>query len=647
MVEDDLNRLEKQETKISTLEKTGILNDECYHVLFESSSDVFILMDEKGFIDCNKAALKMFGISGKEEFIALHPSEISPTKQPNGEDSWSAAQDRISEAFKNESTKFEWVHRRQNGEEFTAEVCLTRFLLKDKQILQVTVRDITERKQMEETLRKSEASLSNAQRISHLGNWDWDLVKNKVKLSNEIYNILGLASQEFETTFEAFLKSVHPDDELFVQDNINKAIYEHKPYSINYRILLPDSSERIVHAQGEVTFNKAGQAIWLSGTMQDITERKKVEEAIQQYAYIFENVRIGLYVYYLENLDDDRTLRLIAANPAASDFTGVPNEVLLGKTIDEIFPGLRERDIPHTFAEVVRTGQSRVLEDVYYVDERVLENIFSVKVFPLPNNCVGVVFDNITEQKKAEEAMVNAKLVAEAANRTKTEFLANMSHELRTPLNSIIGFSQLLNSNPFGNLNEKEIKYTGNIADSGKHLLKVINDILDLSKIEAGKMEIIIEEFNSLDAIDEVCYSLMPLILKKNLNLNFSIDEGMKWIFADLTKFKQILYNLLSNAIKFTSEGGSITINGSIVGNENHFSVEDTGKGIGYDALSSIFEPFLQVDKFETKVEKGTGLGLALVKKFVEMHGGEIWVESEVGKGSTFSFTIPIECKVQ
>ncbi|MCM1988088.1 PAS domain-containing protein [Methanococcoides seepicolus] len=197
MVEDDLNRLLKQETKMPTLEKTGILSDEYYHVLFDSSSDVLMLMDERGFIDCNKAALKMFGFSRKEEIIGFHLSEISPPKQPNGEDSRSAAQDRISEAFKNESTKFEWVHCRKNGEEFPAEVWLTRFLLKDKQILQVTVRDITERKQMEETLRKSEASLSNAQRISHLGNWDWDLVKNKLKLSDEIYNILGLAPLGF------------------------------------------------------------------------------------------------------------------------------------------------------------------------------------------------------------------------------------------------------------------------------------------------------------------------------------------------------------------------------------------------------------------------------------------------------------------
>ncbi len=383
----------------------------------------------------------------------------------------------------------------------------------------------------------------------------------------------------------------------------------------------------------------------------DITEQKLAEKkvleasikAIQQYADIFENVRIGLYVYHLENLDDDRTLRLIAANPAASDFTGIPNEVILGNTLDENFPGLREKDIPQTYAEVVRTGQSRVLEDIYYGDERVLENTFSVKVFPLPNNCVGIAFDNITERKKAEEAMLQAKLTAEDANRTKSEFISNMSHELRTPLTSIIGFSDLLISENFGTLNESQKKYTSNVLRSGKHLLELINALLDFSKIEAGKMELILEEFAIQDAINEIKETMMPLAMKKEIELNYSINVENPIIVADSVKFKQILYNLLSNAIKFTDQGGSVTMGINTTDEIISVFVKDSGIGISPDDQNKLFNPFYQVDSSNAREYEGTGLGLALVKNFVEMHGGEIWVESEVGKGSTFTFTIPID----
>ncbi len=385
----------------------------------------------------------------------------------------------------------------------------------------------------------------------------------------------------------------------------------------------------------------------------DITEQKlaekkvleasvKAEKAIQQYADIFENVRIGLYVYYLENLDDDRTLRLIAANPAASDFTGVPNEVIFGKTLDEIYPGLREKDIPQTYAEVVRTGQSRVLEDIYYGDERVLENTFSVKVFPLPNNCVGIAFDNITERKKAEEAMLQAKLTAEDANRTKSEFISNMSHELRTPLTSIIGFSDLLISENFGTLNESQKKYTSNVLRSGKHLLELINALLDFSKIEAGKMELILEEFAIQDAINEIKETMMPLAMKKEIELNYSINVKDPIIVADSVKFKQILYNLVSNAIKFTDQGGSVTMGINTTDEIISVLVKDSGIGISSENQDKLFNPFYQVDSSNAREYEGTGLGLALVEKFVEMHGGKIRVDSEVGKGSTFTFRIPI-----
>jgi len=327
-------------------------------------------------------------------------------------------------------------------------------------------------------------------------------------------------------------------------------------------------------------------------------------------------------------------------NAPSEESLMIPAMEFIGKNISDIFPKHISTPSIVNIKKALKGGNIEILNYQMDLDEGV--RYYESRFVATGEDEVLAIIRDITDRKEAEK-ILREKAEAEAANLSKSKFLANMSHELRTPLNAVIGFSEMLASKNFGELNEKQERYVNNISSSGSHLLDLINDILDLSKIEARKMELFIEEFNSLDVIDEVCYSLMPLILKKELELNLSVDEDVKWIFADVTKFKQILYNLLGNAVKFTSQGGSITISGSIVGDEGHFSVEDTGKGIAPDSLSSIFDPFSQVEKFETKVEKGTGLGLALVKRFVMLHGGKVWVESELGKGSKFSFSLPIE----
>jgi PAS domain S-box-containing protein len=248
---------------------------------------------------------------------------------------------------------------------------------------------------------------------------------------------------------------------------------------------------------------------------------------------------------------------------------------------------------------------------------------------------------DFTERKLAEDMLLNAKLAAEDASRSKGEFLATMSHELRTPLNSIIGFSDMMLSGNVGDLNEKQAKYINHISTGGKHLLELINDILDLSKIEAGKMEIQYESFSVSDVIEEVTMLIAPLALKKNIDLNIQVEPQLGSINADKIKFKQILYNLASNAIKFTPEKGYVGITANLVENMLEISVTDNGIGISTKDLCRLFQPFQQLNSYMTREHEGTGLGLILVKKYVEMHGGSVWVESEVGKGSTFTYSIP------
>jgi signal transduction histidine kinase/HAMP domain-containing protein len=233
------------------------------------------------------------------------------------------------------------------------------------------------------------------------------------------------------------------------------------------------------------------------------------------------------------------------------------------------------------------------------------------------------------------------RLRAEAATRAKSEFLANMSHELRTPLTAIMGFSEVLLREMPGNLNEKQKEYLQDIYQSGEHLLNLINDILDLSKIEAGRLELELERFGIEDLIEESLIFFKEKAMKHNIMVHKRLGEGIGELYADKRKVKQVLVNLLSNAFKFTPDGGTITVEVQKAVGEVVFSVEDTGPGISEEDQKRLFRPFEQLQSPLTKKVKGTGLGLHLSKRLVELHGGRIWVKSELGKGSIFSFSIP------
>jgi signal transduction histidine kinase len=217
-----------------------------------------------------------------------------------------------------------------------------------------------------------------------------------------------------------------------------------------------------------------------------------------------------------------------------------------------------------------------------------------------------------------------------------------MSHELRTPLNAIIGFSEILGERLFGELNEKQAEYTQDILSSGQHLLSLINEILDLSKVEAGRMELGLSKFDFPLAIENARTFVRERATKHGITLDVTIDERLGEFVGDERKIKQIFLNLLSNTVKFTPEGGRIGINARRADGSVEISVSDTGIGIAPEDQATIFEEFRQVGGDYAHKREGTGLGLTLAKKFVELHGGKIWVESKVGKGSTFTFTLPM-----
>jgi signal transduction histidine kinase len=229
----------------------------------------------------------------------------------------------------------------------------------------------------------------------------------------------------------------------------------------------------------------------------------------------------------------------------------------------------------------------------------------------------------------------------EIASRHKSEFLANMSHELRTPLNAIVGFSQVLREQLFGDLNEKQLEYLEDILSSANHLLSLINDILDLSKVEAGQVELEVAEFSLREALERGIVMVRERAVKDGVELDLDVDASAEIVEADERRIRQVIFNLLSNAVKFTPGGGRVEVSTTRVDGEVRVAVQDTGPGIADDDRERIFEEFQQARVGTDNKPEGTGLGLALSRKLVELHGGRIWVESDVGVGSTFVFTLP------
>jgi PAS domain S-box-containing protein len=336
-------------------------------------------------------------------------------------------------------------------------------------------------------------------------------------------------------------------------------------------------------------------------------------------------------------------------NPAFTRTLGWSVEELTSRPfLDFVHPDDREA----TLREVERQMLRR--ESVLRFENRYLHKdgswrVLSWRSAPQPDGLMFATARDVTDAQMVQAALQSAKEAADVANRAKSDFLAKMSHELRTPLNSIIGFSEILESDGVGPLNDKQKRYVANVLLSGRNLLQLINDILDLSKVEAGRMELMLEPFEVGDALAGAREMVAPLAAKKRLAMELTLLRETLPVQADQAKVKQVMFNLLSNAIKFTPEGGRIAVTARLLpaaGNGNgdrqvEIAVSDTGIGIAPEHLERIFMEFEQVGAESRQNHQGTGLGLALTRKLIELHGGRVWVESEPGKGSTFRFTLP------
>lgn len=417
---------------------------------------------------------------------------------------------------------------------------------------------------------------------------------------------------------------------------------KNRGFSFNkeYRMARKDGRPVDVNVNSSGLKDENGDHVQIIYIIEDIGERKKAEKMLKEsegrYRSLFQNNGA------VTMLIDPDTGDILDANPAACSYYGYASENMLSLNIADINI-LPEEQI----LEELEQAKSRDMNHLYFTHRlangvlRDVEN-YSYPILIDGKKILYAIISDITDTKKMENELVRAKMEAEVANQTKSEFLASMSHELRTPMNSIIGFSDMLLTQDFGPLNEKQLRYVNNISVSGRHLLKLINDVLDLSKVEAGKMELNVEKFSISGSVSEIKTLLTPLASKKSIQILSTFDDDLTIIKADRTKFNQILYNLMDNAIKFTPEGGHVIVDARVGEDEAKITIKDTGVGISEEEVQKVFQPFTQLRNSKYGKQVGTGLGLSLVKKFVEMHAGKIWVESEFGKGSKFIFTLPL-----
>lgn len=509
------------------------------------------------------------------------------------------------------------------------------------------------RKKIQDSLKENEAKLQQFIDNVPVGIFRTNSDGKALQANPEMARIIGRESKE-----EAINYMRDVGEQLYVdpkrrQELINILEEQGHVENFEFEALHADGKHIWLLINARSNVEPQGDSFLIDGFVLDITKRKQAEEALKKTELKYRQAH-NLLQKVIESPKDviifalDRDYQYIAFNKnhqmTMKNIWGARIEV--GSSMLGCIRDPADRKKAKVNFDRALAGEAFTVVEEYgdtSLERHWYENVYS----PLEDdkgNVIGLtlLLTDITERKQNELTLLQAKALAEESNRVKSEFIANMSHELRTPLNSVIGFSQILLSESFGGLNGKQTRHVSNILNSGKHLLEVINDILDISKIESGNMKFEPEQIDLRSTIAEATILIEPMAVKKNIDFKANIDCGNEQAYADRTKIEQIMYNLLSNAIKFTPENGKVCVDSELIDGKILISVSDTGVGISPDHQKLIFEPFKQVNSASNRVHGGTGLGLAIVKHYVEMHAGEIEVESEVGKGSRFTFTIPI-----
>ncbi len=532
-------------------------------------------------------------------------------------------------------------------------------------------------------LQESKERLDLTLGATGIGIWERDLLQNTLTWDQAAQSILGLSNGIMSDYRENFLHRVHPDDLERLRQQTRQAIEGIEDYDTEFRVIWPDASMHVVAARAVVWRDAQGTAIRMIGACWDITDTKQREQLALLGSEIGDALtslkpiqeRLKMCVEGLVHQLDAALARLWTINE-----TGDMLEMQASAGIHTHTDGNRSR-IPVGQYKIGRIAQesrvrfsNRVAEEPDVDDQEwvrqhglvsfvghplvVEDRVVGVMAFfsrtklnPDTVNALAGIAKTIAvaiDRDRAERELEQAREAAEAATRAKSNFLANMSHELRTPMNAILGYSEMLMEDAEDQGQEDFIPDLQKIHTAGKHLLGLINEILDLSKIEAGKMDLYLESFDVAGMINDVASTLKPLVDKNANALQVHLAPDLGAMHADLTKVRQSLFNLLSNASKFT-EKGTITLEAEPVIKDGArwiaFRVADTGIGMTPEQLEKLFQPFVQADASTSRKYGGTGLGMTITQLFVKMMGGEMSVASEPGAGTTFTVLLPTEVK--
>lgn len=504
--------------------------------------------------------------------------------------------------------------------------------------------DITEIKRAERAVEYHKERLRRGQIFANIGTWEWNIQSGDLFWSERIAPLFGYPDGNLETSYENFLNAIHPDDRQAVVDAVDACLKRDVPYNIEHRVIWPDGTERWLLERGAVVRDDAGKATQMLGVVQDIDNRKRAELALaerEKYLRIFQHI-VDSVVDGVITIGADGIIH--SFNPAACAIFGYRKSDIVGRKVNELMPEPHRSEHDNYLQRYCATGTGKIINrQLELVGRRADGSEFPLEIavseIKLSDDLlfVGLARD-ITERKRAEQELITARDTADRASQAKSDFLSSMSHELRTPMNAILGFGQLMQYDE--TLSDTQKEDVEEILKAGRHLLDLINEILDLAKIESGRISLSIEPVRIAPIIEECLNMVSTQADKRRINLHSDTHEDLS-VQADQTRLKQALLNLISNAIKYNREGGIVTVETRLKGSEYlSIQITDTGRGIPKERLHELFQPFNRLDAEYSAIE-GTGIGLTISRRIVEMMGGAIEVESEVGVGSRFMITLP------
>jgi len=501
------------------------------------------------------------------------------------------------------------------------------------------VQDIDDRKRAELALIDREKQLHEAQALARLGNWTADMVTHELAWSDEIYRIFGYEPHSFTPSVQAFQAAVHPDDRALVRASEERA-EQTGHHDVIHRIVRPDGSVRHVHELAQAETDAAGKLLRLTGTVQDISERMLAEQALQEsqakLSGLFELSPLGIVL-------TDMSGRYLEFNEAFRAICGYLAEELKKLDYWALTPQEYQEQEFSQLKYLNKTGRYGPYEKTYRQQNG---NLIPVRLNGIlvkdqtGKHRIWSIVEDISDRKRIEQALIDARDEADRANRAKSEFLSSMSHELRTPMNAILGFGQLMHYD--ATLPDGHRDSVQEILKASQHLLELINEVLDLAKVESGRIDMSLEPVDVCGIVDECISLVVTMAGKRNIRISHNGLNGIA-VRADRTRLRQVLLNLLSNAIKYNREGGSVKIEVQSGGTGRlRILVKDSGPGIPAARMAELFQPFSRLSAEHSAIE-GTGIGLTITRRLVEMMGGTVNAESEVAVGSIFWIELPLE----